>query len=118
MSLADTYGPVFWAADKAAGMLDPALVKQSGRPAATVDVKLIQPHGRGFDGAVLSQDFEIKYRRDDLPNLSEGDPVSFLDEDGVVIRSKRFRVREAPFVPDEERGASGYFKRALLTRVV
>lgn len=118
MSLADIFGDEFWAANKDAGFLDPALVKQSGKPAVTVDVKLIQPSERRFDGVVLSQEYEIKYRYNDLPALAEGDPVSILDGDGVVIRAKRFKVRESPFVPDEVQGASGFFRHALLTRIV
>jgi hypothetical protein len=117
MSFAEIYGADFWAENKTAGFLDRAQVKQSGKPVVTVDVKYIGPHERRFDGAVLSQQHEMKYRRDDLPFLSEGDPVSFLDSAGAVIRAKRFRVREAPYVPDEQRGASGYFRWALLTQI-
>lgn len=117
--MSDAVKAAYWPAFKAAGFLRPALVKQSGKPAVTVDVKYTQPSARRFDGSVGSQEHSMKYQRDDLPYLREGDPVSFLDADGVVIRAERFKVREAWFVgefPGDD--TSGFWRRALLTQIV
>lgn len=109
---------VFWPAYKAAGFLRPALVKQSGKPAATVDIKYVQPDEQRLDGAVASRDHAIKYQHADLPFLAEGDAVSMLDANGVVIKTERFRVRQVPMIsndPGDDR--SGYFRWAVLTRI-
>ena len=108
---------LFWPELKSAGMLRSALVKQSGRLPVTVDVKYEQPTNAIF-GQAASQDHQIEYQAADLPALTEGDPVSFLDDAGVVIRAERFKVREAPFVSsDPATDRTGFFKLALLTRI-
>lgn len=108
---------VFWPEFKAAGMLSPAAVKQAGKPRVLVDVRYSQPSD-GI-GSQVSQQHSIKYQHADLPYLAEGDLVDFLDADGAVIRAQRFKVREAPLVsnnPGDD--TSGYFRHALLTRIV
>ena len=97
--MSDFNQALFWPAFKAAGFLRPALVKQSGRLAATVDVGYVEPETLRFD-QTRSKDYEIEYQCADLPALAEGDMVTFLDADGVPIPKAKFRVREAPFVTD------------------
>lgn len=112
---------VFWPELKAAGMLRSALVRQSGRSVAVVDVKYVQPTELRLDGSQGSQQHSIKYQHHDLPRLAEGDLVTMLDDDGKEIRSERFRVREAPAIVDSGSPGgsdrSGYFRWALLTRI-
>lgn len=107
---------IFWPEFKAAGMLRVASVKQAGKSATIVDVKYSQP--TDTLSQQLSQEHSIKYQHADLPNLAEGDTVSFLDAAGAVIRAERFRVRSAALVSNEPADdRSGYFRYALLTRI-
>lgn len=101
-----------------AGLWSPAQVKSGGRT-ATVQVGYRQPTENIF-GQQASQQHAIDYRASDLPKLAEGDPVSFLDDDGAVIKTRRFKVREAPFVPGDAIAGTqgdGFWKRALLTQL-
>lgn len=103
---------VFWPAFKAAGMLRPVKVKQ-----AVVWVGYVEPDTLRFD-QTRSTDYEIEYQTADLPNLAQGDPVLLLDAALVPIAKAKFRVREAPFVPDiPAEGNDGTFRRALLTKL-
>jgi hypothetical protein len=98
---------IFWPAFEQAGMLVDATVAMTGCPQELpVKVLLTRPDVQLVDGA-LSTDWMIEYQVGDLPTLAEGDEL--------VISDTLYRVRQAPTVDD---GAnSGYFRRALLTRV-
>lgn len=100
---------VFWPIFKDAGMLVQATVrpKDCAQPTATVDVDLEMPDALGLAGNAISRQYTIEYQHQDLPLLAEGDEVEIA---GIV-----YRVREAPFV--DERAPTGFFRRALLTRV-
>jgi len=66
----------------------------------------------------LSNDYEIEYQFDDLPDLTEGDGVELLDQDGNPIAGETFVVREPPQVTDNPNDdQTGFFRRALLTKV-
>lgn len=98
---------IFWPAFERAGMLAVAAVAMSGCP-RELSVKLLleRPDVQLVDGA-QSTDWMIEYQAHELPNLSEGDEL--------VINDVLYRVRQAPAVQDG--AASGYFRRALLTRI-
>lgn len=69
-------------------------------------------------GSSASNEHEIKYVHDDLPDLVERDGIEFLDDDGNAIAGEAYRVRQDPFVseaPSDDQ--SGYFRRALLTKL-
>lgn len=101
------------------GIWRPALVKQTGKPAVTVYVGYEQPTERIWGNAVGTDQHTIRYAAADLPALREGDSVKLLDAAGAVIATKRFIVREAPYVPQNalDHSGDGYWKRALLTQV-
>lgn len=113
-------GEIYWRANDLAKMLRRALVKQSGKPAVIVKVKPETTTSNPL-GAV-SKDRVIKYRRDDLPNLGEGDAVSFVDDADAVIRDERYKVRQPTSTertdsPFNAGASDGYFRFALLTQV-
>jgi hypothetical protein len=97
----------------------PIRVTSQESPAVVTDTHAayIRPDVPRVTGS-LSSEHEIKYQGDDLPDLTEGDGVEFLDEDGTPIDGKTFRVRQVPFVSDDPNDdTTGYFMRALLTRL-
>ncbi len=98
---------IFWPAFAQAGMLVDAVAAMTGCPQELpVKVLLTRPDVQLIDGA-LSTDWMIEYQTHELPNLAESDEL--------VINDVLYRVRQAPAVQDG--AASGYFRRALLTRV-
>lgn len=105
-----------WQALADAGMLRRALVKQRGKPAATVWVGYEEPATMRFGGA-RSIDYQIEYQFADLPFLVEGDSVTLLDNSDIPVPKQKFVVRESPFVSDiPAQGSDGTYRRALLTR--
>lgn len=60
-----------------------------------------------------SKDFEIEYRRADMPDLAEDDLLSIEEPVGCT---SDFRVRQHPYV-DVEGGDDGVYLCAYLTRV-
>ena len=99
---------VFWPEFKEAGMLRLASTILPGCTEATeFDVRLVMPDVITANGQV-SREYAIEYQHADAPTLAEGAEV--------LIDCTLYLVREDPFV-DEEGGADGYFRKALLTRV-
>ena len=98
---------LFWPEFKAAGFLDIATVT-SGGVTKDVDVDFAMPDRERFGSSARSRDYEIEYQFSDLPDLAEGDPV--------VIKGISYYVRQSPYVPDQGNAASGYFRRALLSK--
>lgn len=99
---------VFWPEYKAAGMLREATTVLDG--CVTVkrfDVRYQRPDVDPFTGA-RSSDHLIEYQHCDAPTLREGNEV--------IIGDVLYRVRENPYV-DEASGATGFFRKAKLTRV-
>jgi len=109
---------LFWPAFRDAGLLRLATVKmRAGGPAVDVDVGYVEPDMPRFGTAVRSRDYEIEYQTADLSKLAEGDTLTVWD-DREKTSGVKFRVREAPFVPDTAiEGNDGFFRRALLTKV-
>ena len=104
----------------AAGLWIPIRVTSDASPPVVTDTHASYraPDTVRVTGSV-SDDHEIEYVADDLPDLAERDRVDLLDDDGVAITGKAFTVRQAPYVTDNPGDdQSGYFKRALLTRIV
>jgi hypothetical protein len=110
---------VFKPAFIAAGMWIPIRVTSQDSPPVVTDTHAgyAQPGVVKVSGS-MSSEHQIKYQRDDLPELTEGDGVEFLDADGNPITGKSFRVREEPFVTDDPNDdATGYFMRVRLTKL-
>lgn len=98
---------IFWPAFERAGMLVDATVAMTGcAQELAVKVSLSRPDVQLIDGA-LSTDWMVEYQQHELPTLAEGDEL--------VIGEVLYRVRQDPIVADP--AASGFFRRALLTRV-
>jgi hypothetical protein len=111
---------VFRDAFAEAGMWVPIRATSQGSPAVSVDlfVDYRAPDNIRVNGSI-SDDHEIEYVADDLPDLREGDSIVFLDADGDPIAGRSFRVRAPPFITDNPGDdQSGFFKRALLTRIL
>ncbi len=103
---------VFWPAEKAAGMLCRARVLLEGATELVcVDVEYDRPDRDLITGA-RTRDYQMQYQYRDLPRLGEGDQVQITEPDGTVTS---FLVREEPFVDEEQ--TTGFFRRALLTKV-
>lgn len=117
MSLVAFDPSLFWTAFRDAGFLKLATVKmRTGGAAVDVHVGYVEPDRERFGGGARSKDYEIEYQAADLPKLAEGDAVTIWTDDTKVSGTK-FRIREAPFVPEvPAEGNDGYFKRALLTK--
>lgn len=100
---------VFWPALKEAGMLVSAIVrpKDCTLPAVTVDVDFSSPDATDMAGNSVSRQYVIEYQFGDMPQIAEGDEIEIA---GAI-----YRVREAPFVA--EAAPTGFFRRALLTRI-
>lgn len=103
----------------AAGMWEAIRVTSNDSPPVITDTHALR---RAPDVQLLrshqSNQYEIKYVHDDLPDLTEGHTVEFIDADGDPIAGRAYRVRSEPYVsdaPSDDR--SGYFKRALLTKL-
>ena len=106
----------FWPAFEAAGLLRLVTVKSGG---ALVDVRVgyVEPDRARLGGAGLSRDYEIEYRKADLPKLKEGVTLTLWSDDDKTTGTK-FRVRQPPFTPEAPvEGIDGYFCRAILTMV-
>lgn len=102
-----TFGTAFKAAAKSSGMTVVATITSAG-VTADFDIGFKSPDIFRFDGKVQSHEYEIEMLSpDDCPTLTEGD--------GVVIGGMSFRVRQVPF--NDDPGADGYFRKALLTKV-
>ncbi len=61
-----------------------------------------------FGSGSRSTDFEIHY--------VHGDAATLKEDAEVIVADVLYRLREDPFV-DPDRGADGYFRSAILTRV-
>lgn len=101
---------VFWPTFKRAGMLTTVQVLLPGcTDLKNVDVDWSEPD-LDLTTGMRSRDYIIEYQLADMPTLAEG---SQIVKDGVL-----YRVRESPFVPaDPVEGNTGFFRRALLTRL-
>jgi hypothetical protein len=99
----------FWPAFEAAGMLVRAEFALPDCPAPVpVLVTFRQPDDELGSGS-RSREYSIEYQHADLPGLDEGAQC--------VIDGTLYRVRERPKVPNDRNSASGFFRRALLSRV-
>lgn len=110
---------VFKPAFVAAGLWIPIRVTSQDSPPVEIDThaSYSQPAQLRV-GASISNEHEIKYQADELPDLRQGDGVLFLDAEGNPISGSSFRVRAPPFVTDDPNDdQTGYFMRAQLTRV-
>jgi hypothetical protein len=100
----------FWPAFKRAGMLTAVQVLLPGcTDLKNLDVAWAEPELDLMTG-MRSRDYTIEYQYADAPTLSEGCQVV---KGGVL-----YRVRVEPYIPADEREVNtGYYRRALLTRV-
>jgi hypothetical protein len=100
----------FWPAFKRVGMLTTVQVLLPGcTEAKNLDVDWSEPELDLMTG-MRSRDYTIEYQYADAPTLAEDCQVL---KDGAL-----YRVREAPFIPaDAVQVNTGYFRRALLTKV-
>lgn len=97
-----------WAALKAKGMLlEASTVLPGDAEPRTIDVRFWKPDRETGNGHV-SREYEIEYQHCDAPWLAEG-----ID---IIVDGTLYRVRTPPYI-NEEGGSSGYFRRALLTRL-
>lgn len=102
-----SFGASFKAAAEDAGMTEVATIT-SGGVTSDCNVHYEGPDMVLMDGAVRSTEHMIELLDpDDCPDIDEGDTV--------VIGARTYRVRERAF--NEERGANGYYRKALLTKV-
>lgn len=107
---------VLWAAAIAAGMLRECTIKSRGG-AKTGWVDYNEPDTARFEGAARSKDYTIEYQVKDFPNIAEGDPVVFLDDEHEPVAGK-FTVRAPSFVSDRPLdGLDGRYRFALLTKL-
>lgn len=101
---------VFWPAFEAAGMLTEARVALPNCPVETVAmVDYSEPDVELLDG--LSKQYQIEYQYADLPTLAEDTELVLALPSGDTL----FRVRQCAKVAEEQN--SGFFRRALLTKV-
>lgn len=101
----------FWPALKDAGMLIEARVVLPGCNYVTAAfVSYEEPDIEVLDGT-LSKQYQIEYQVADLPTLCEGVEL-ILD---LPTGCAKFVVRDAERVAEGQ--ASGFFRRALLTKV-
>lgn len=77
--------------------------------AGTFYVDFQLPDRERLDGRGVSRDYEIEYQYADRPNLALGDLMT--------IGGVSYRVRQPPYIRDEGNASSGYFRRAILTKV-
>lgn len=104
----------------ASGMWIPIRVTSTSSPPVITDTHAgyKQPMDYKNGGVNISNQHEIKYQADDLPDLAKDHRVDFLDEDGDPIAGKNFRVRQPPFVTEDPNDdQTGYFMLALLTKL-
>lgn len=108
------HSDLLWDAATAAGMHVRAQVARPGGSGAvqSVWVNWSEPDDIDVLRGTQSKRYEMEYRREDLPDLQEGDVVSVDEPDGAVD----YYVRQQPYV-DERHGADGTYKVALLSRV-
>jgi hypothetical protein len=105
----------FWSAfDRANMLVDCTFFQKGGNVPKTVKVRWSEPDRIDEFRGTQSKQYEIEYRVADMPDLQEGDPLSIAESDTC---STDYRVRVAPYV-DENGGADGVYKRAILTREV
>ena len=104
----------------AAGLWIPIRVTSDASPPVVTDThaNYRAPDNVRVNGSI-SDDHEIEYVAADLPTLAEGHLVDFLDDAGDPLAGRSFKVRQPPYITDNPADdQSGYFKRALLTRIV
>lgn len=109
---------VFAPAFAASGIWIPIRVTSQGSPpiVTTCYAGYRRPDNLRVNGS-LSNDYEIDYQFNDLPDLDEGYGVELLDANGNAISGETYRVREPPQVTDNPNDdQTGYFRRALLTK--
>jgi hypothetical protein len=101
----DAHERLVWNALKAKGLLKEAKVALPGCPTESVTYVDLTREDAEFSGS-LSTEWMIDYVDGELPGLAEGTEV--------VIDATLFKVRKTPETPPL---GSGFWKRALLTRV-